>query len=397
MFGAMPSATGITVSEKNAISVTAVYAAVRILASTMASLPLPMYRKLVPRGKERAADHPLYFILHDQANSEMTAFQFRELLMFCLLLWGNFFAYIERNRGGQIIALWPLLPYNVNQIRDSDGTLWYIVTLLSGEQRKLPMSQVLHIAGMSENGLSGLNPIRTCREAIALALGLEQYSATFLGNGAQVGGVYEVPGKLSDAAYKRLKESLASAHTGLTNAHKTMILEEGMKFTQTAVDPEKAQALEGRKFQVDEVSRITGVPPHLLANLERATFSNIEHQGLEFAIYCIRPWAVRIEQRLNMQLLTESERKQYFFEHLIDGLYRGDQQARAEYYSKAINNGWMCPDEVREIENMNPMPDGQGQIYRMPVNTIPANLAADFWLAKGGDKVGQKGNQNISV
>lgn len=394
MFGA-PSATGINITEKNSISATAVYAAVRILASTMASLPLLLYRTLTPRGKERAQDHPLYFIMHDQANPEITAFQFREFMMFCLLLWGNFFAYIERNNAGRIVALWPLLPWNVFIQRDSLGKLWYIVTLSSGEQRKLTLTDVLHIAGMSENGLSGLSPVRTCGEAVALALGLEKFSAAFFGNGAHAGGVFEHPGKLTDAAYNRLKTSLENTHQGLSNAHKTMILEEGMKYTQTTIDPEKSQALEGRKFQIDEVSRIFGVPPHLLASLDRSTNNNIEHQGLEFAIYCIRPWAVRIEQRLNMQLLTQMERTQYFFEHLIDGLYRGDQTARSEYYSKAINNGWMCPDEVREIENMNPIPDGQGQIYRVPVNTIPADLAKDFWKQKGGESSGQTGNTNL--
>ena len=395
MLGGAASATGITVNEQNSMSSTAVYAAVRILASTMASLPLPMYRKLVPRGKERAADHPLYFLLHDQPNSEITAFQFREFMLFSVLLWGNFYAYIERNGAGRVVALWPLLPRNVFVQRDSAGKLWYIVTLSNGEQRKLTIDDVLHIAGMSENGLTGLSPVRTCGEAIALALGLEKYAAAFFGNGAQVGGLFKHPSKLSDAAYSRLKTSLENTRQGLSNAHKSMILEEGMDYLQTTVDPGNAQALEGRKFQIDEVSRIFGVPPHLLASLERSTNNNIEHQGLEFAIYCIRPWAVRIEQRLNMQLLTPAERKQYFFEHLIDGLYRGDQTARADYFGKALSYGWLCKDEVREIENLNPLPDGQGQIYYVPVNMMPAKMADAFWQAKGGDKSAQKGDTNL--
>lgn len=388
-FGARPTATGVLVSETSAMRMTAVYACVRILAETVASLPLVVYRRQ-ERGKVRDPSHPLYRVLHDQANDEMTAMQLREALMVHVLLWGNAYAYIERDGRGQVAALWPLLPDRTYPLRDSDGNLQYLTTLSSGEQRKLPPQDVLHVPGLGFDGLVGQSPIRMAMEAVGLGLAAEAFGAKFFGNGAHLSMVFEHPHKLSPEAYERLKKSLENAHTGLDKAHKIKILEEGMKVSQLTVPPDQAQFLETRKFQVNEICRIFRVPPHLVGDLDRATFSNIEHQSIEFVVHTIRPWLVRWEQAINNKLFTASERAVYFAEHIVDGLLRGDIKSRYDAYSIAINNGWMSPDEVRELENLNPMPNGQGSIYRVPVNTMPADLAREFWQQKvkdGGDNI----------
>lgn len=381
--GGSKSSSGSIVNTSTAMRVTTVYACVRILAETVASLPLVIYRRL-DRGKTRALGHPLYTVLHDIPNSEMTSFTFRETMMVHLLLTGNAFAQIVRDRGGRVRELWPLVPNRVKVQRNTaTQKIEYVYTNDDGIQEILPYENVLHIPGLGFDGLVGYSPVRMAREAIGLSLAAEQFGAEFFGNGAHFGGIIEYPGKMSEEAYQRYKKDIREKYAGLGRQHQIMVLEQGLKYHQVTIPPEDAQFLETRKFQVTEIARIFRVPPHMLADLERATFSNIEHQSIEFVVHTIRPWLVRWEQSIFKKLLTPAEQKEYFAEFLVDGLLRGDIKSRYEAYSTARQNGWMSANDIREIENMNPI-DG-GDIYMVNGNMISFGQAGE--KQKGGETI----------
>lgn len=391
------TATGKTITVASSMQYSAVFAAQRILAEDTASLPLILYRRLQPRGKERATDHRLYNILHLQANPEMTAYELRELLVSHCAMWGNGYAEIQRDRRDRIIALWPLRPDRVDVQRGWDGRLYYHVSIGDTlehdlEIQTLPDRNVMHVRGLGYDGVKGYSVIGLARQSIGLGLATEEFGARFFGNGARPGAVLEHPGKLTSDAHKRLRKSWDVRHRGLENAHRMAILEEGMKVHEIGIPPEDAQFLETRKFQVVEVARWFRLAPHKLADLERATFSNIEHQSLDHVISALRPWLVRIEQRINHDLLTDAERQQGLFaEHLVDALLRGDIKSRYEAYAVAKQNGWMNADEIRDLENMNPQPGGQGHIYLVPLNMIPADMVA------GSQPAGDGGDNNRSI
>lgn len=373
--GRAEAATGVTITPETSLESTVVYACVRILAESVAGLPLPLYRRLDNGGKERATDHPLYSLLHDLPNPEMTAFQLRETLMGHLGLWGNAFAEIESNGGGQITGLWPLRP-DLVVVKRINRRLVYDILMPKGPNVRLPWSRVMHIAGFGTDGVVGYSPISLARQAVGLSLGTEEFGARFFGNGARPGIVLEHPGKLSDEAHKRLAKSIEERHQGLSNAHRLMILEEGMGVKEVGIPPEDAQYLETRKFQVAEIARMYRIPPHMVGDLERATFSNIEQQSLEFVIFTLTPWLVRIEQAISRDLLTDSERMAYFAEHLVAGLLRGDIQSRYEAYSIGRQNGWLSANDIRILENMNPVEGGDE--YLIPLNMISTSAAPDI-------------------
>lgn len=372
IFTGNKSASGVSVNERTALTSTSVFSAVDILSRTLASLPLHVYRRLIGGGKEKVTEHPLYPILHDLANPEMTSFEFRQALMGHLALWGNAYAEIERNNAGEVIALWPLRPDRMTIKRDNNGLL-YVYQLPNGEQVGLRQSNVMHVRGLSSDGIVGYSPIRMAREAIGLSLATEEFGARFFGNGSNPGGVLQHPGKLSEDAAKRLRDSWAEMHQGLSQSHRVAILEEGMTWQQVGIPPEYAQFLETRKFQVTEIARIFHVPPHMLGDLDRSTFSNIEHQGIEFVVHTMRPWLVCWEQAMKRDLFLPSERRIYFAEFLVDGLLRGDIQSRYQAYAIGRQNGWLSADDIRELENMNPLADGQGKVYLVPLNMVPAD------------------------
>lgn len=376
MFSGYRTNAGVSINEDNAMNITAVYAAQKVIFETIASLPLIVYKR-DGDFKERATDHYLYPILHDQPNDEMTAFTFRELLQHHLLTWGNAFSEIEYDKAGRVRALWPLDPsQTVVERNQKTQKLEYYTITPDGITYKLPRERVFHIPGLGD-GIVGKSPIRMHREALGLAKATEEFGARFFGDGANPSGIIEYPGKLDDEAYERFKKDVREAHSGLSKSHRLMILEEGLKFHQTTIPPEDAQFLETRKFQLNEIARIYRVPPHMIGDLERATFSNIEHQSIEFVVHTIRPWLVRWEQAIKMQLIPEKARKTFFAEFLIDGLLRGDIKSRYEAYATARQNGWLNADEIRRMENMNPLPDGQGQIYLVNGSMIP--------IPKGGE------------
>lgn len=358
------TASGKTVNERTAMQTTAVYACVRILAETIASLPLNIYRS-TDNGKEKATDHQLYYLLHDEPNPEMTSFVFRETLMSHLLLWGNAYAQIIRDGRGRILALYPLLPDRMTVDRATEGQLYYEYRKDTGYVILRP-EDILHIPGLGFDGLVGYSPIAMAKDAIGMAIATEEYGGKFFANGASPGGVLEHPGVVKDPA--RIRESWNAVYQGSGNAHRIAVLEEGMKFQSIGIPPEQAQFLETRKFQTEEICRIFRVPPHLVANLDKATFSNIEHQSISFVVHTIRPWLVRLEQGMNKALLSPSEKGQYFVGFVVDGLLRGDYASRMQGYAIGIQNGFLSPNDVRALENMNTIE--HGDIYAMNGNML---------------------------
>jgi HK97 family phage portal protein len=358
------TASGKTVNERTAMQTTAVYACVRILAETIASLPLNIYRS-TGNGKEKAIDHQLYYLLHDEPNPEMTSFVFRETLMSHLLLWGNAYAQIIRDGRGKVLALYPLLPDRMTVDRTTEGQLYFEYRKDTGYVILRP-EDILHIPGLGFDGLVGYSPIAMAKNAIGMAIATEEYGGKFFANGASPGGVLEHPGVVKDPA--RIRESWNAVYQGSSNAHRIAVLEEGMKFQSIGIPPEQAQFLETRKFQTEEICRIFRVPPHLVANLDKATFSNIEHQSISFVVHTIRPWLVRLEQGMNKALLTPSEKGQYFVGFVVDGLLRGDYASRMQGYAIGIQNGFLSPNDVRTLENMNTIE--HGDIYAMNGNML---------------------------
>lgn len=374
------SSSGIGVTPSSAMSYSAVLACVRVLAETLASLPLITYERVGER-KERARDFYLYGLLHDQPNAWMTSFEFRELLQIHLLLWGNAYCEIEYDEAGRVIALWPLLPWKMRKVEVTNGDLVYSYESDTGRITPLASWRVWHLRGLSFNGVVGQAISDMASEPIALGLAAEKFGATFFGNGARPGGVLEHPGILGDEAIKHLRQSWEAAHGGLDRSHRVAILEEGMKYAQTGVPPEAAQFLETRKFQRSEIAGILRVPPHMIGDLENATFSNIEHQQIAFVTHTMHPWFVRWEQSINAHLMSKAQSQVYYVEFLVDALLRGDILSRYQAYAIARQWGWMSADDVRQLENQNPLPDGQGKTYLSPMNMVPADQIGNEAMA----------------
>ena len=364
LFGRTTS--GKPVNERTAMQTTAVYACVRILAEAVASLPLHVYEYQDDGGKKLVHDHPLYYLLHDEPNPEMTSFVFRETLMSHLLIWGNAYAQIIRDGAGRVLGLYPLLPDKMDVQRDDKENIYYVYSRNSDENPmfkeygniRLKAEDVLHIPGLGFDGLIGYSPIAMAKNAVGMTLACEEYGASFFANGANPGGVLEHPGVLKDPS--KVRESWNSVYRGVSNAHKIAVLEEGMKYQQIGIPPEEAQFLETRKFQVNEIARLYRIPPHMVGDLDKSSFSNIEQQSLEFVKYTLDPWVIRWEQSLQRSLLLPGEKGKYFIKLNVDGLLRGDYQSRMNGYAVGRQNGWFSANDIREMENMNPIPDEEG-------------------------------------
>lgn len=350
----------------------AVYACVRILAETLAQVPLIIYRRRADGGRERAESHPLWDVLHNLPNPAQTSFNFREMLQGHLALRGNAYAFIVPGVRGFADSLVPIHPDRVSPERLPTGRLRYRVRGDDGVARPFAQDEVFHVAGLGFDGLRGQSPIEWVRESVGLALAAEAYGARFFGNDARPGGVLTHPGKLGPEGRANLKGSWEEAHRGVANAHRVAILEEGLKWEAIGMTSRDAQFLELRKFQVGDVARVFRVQPHKIGDLDKATFSNIEQQSIEFVQDTMMPWFVRWEQAINTQLILA--RQAFFAEFLVTGLLRGDQAARAAYYNSMVQMGAMTVNEVRRLENMNPM-DG-GDVLRTPLNMAPAAPAA---------------------
>ena len=377
------TSSGKRVNERSAMQMTAVYSCVRILSEAVASLPLHVYRN-TDTGTEKATDHPLYTILHDEPNPEMTSFVFRETLMTHLLLWGNAYAQIIRNGKGEVIALYPLMPDRMSVDRDENGQLYYEYLVSSDDAPvnkksivRLSPSDVLHIPGLGFDGLVGYSPIAMAKNAIGLAIATEEYGSKFFANGAAPSGVLEHPGTIKDP--NRIRESWQQTFGGSQNSGKIAVLEEGMKYTPISISPEQAQFLETRKFQINEIARIFRVPPHMVGDLEKSSFSNIEQQSLEFVKYTLDPWVSRWEQSMVRTLLTPEEKKKYYVKFNVDGLLRGDYQSRMNGYAIGRQNGWMSANDIRELENLDRIPTEEGgDLYLINGNMLPLKDAGAF-------------------
>ena len=404
------SSAGKYVTERSAMQMTAVYCCVRILSEAVASLPLQFYRYTDDGGKEKAVDHPLYFLLHDEPNPEMTSFIFRETLMTHLLLFGNAYSQIIRNGKGEVVALYPLMPDRMKVDRDEHGKLYYEYTVYDADQvdgRKgtdkvgrtvrLKPYDVLHIPGLGFDGLVGYSPIAMAKNAIGLAIATEEYGSKFFANGAAPSGVLEHPGTIKDPS--KVRESWQATFGGSGNANKIAVLEEGMKYTPISISPEQAQFLETRKFQIDEIARIFRVPPHMIGDLEKSSFNNIEQQSLEFVKYTLDPWVSRWEQAMVRALLTSDEKKKYFFKFNVDGLLRGDYQSRMNGYATARQNGWMSANDIRELENLDRIPEEDGgDLYLVNGNMVPlVSAGAAYSLEPDIDEKGDSDEEVLEL
>jgi HK97 family phage portal protein len=382
------TSAGIRVSEHTALQIPAVYACVRIISESVAALPLRIFEK-VGKGREEATELPLYEILRYSPNPHMTAFSFIETLQGHLCLWGNAYGEIQRDKANRVVAIWPRHPYKTKPYRTADGELWYVTTdgMVSGGQRFIHYMDMLHLTGLSQDGLVGMSPIQQARQAMGLALAAEKYGAQFFGNGSRPGGILTHPKTLKDEAAKKLKESWQQAQGG-DNAHSVAVLEEGIQWTAIGMSAKDSQFLETRKFQKAEIASIFRVPPHMLADLERSTHSNIEQQSLEFVIYTLMPWLVRWEQEIKRKLLPAGKphgtatmgrnaAKIYFPEFAINALIKGDFKTRYDGYAIARQWGWMSANDVREQESMNPIEGGAGDIYLVPMNMVDADMVAN--------------------
>ncbi len=371
------SATGVTVTATTAMSCVPYFAGVRLISETVGQLPLIEYRRILPRGKVRATDRRLYYLLHDEPNPEMNAISFWEALYGHAITWGNAFAEIQWDMGtGMPIALWPLRPDRMKVGREPDTKeLVYAYQLPDGTTVKQPRYRVWHMPGFGFDGLIGYDTVSLAREAIGMALAMEEFGARFFGNGASPGGVLEHPNKLGKEALENLRNSWAEMHQGLSNQHRIAILEEGMKYQQVGIPPENAQFLESRKFQKGEIATLLHIPPHMIGDMERATFSNIEQQALEYLKYTIKPWTTRGEQTCHRKLLVASEKQIYFVEYLLDDLLQADSTARAAFYRELFYLGALSPNDIRDKENMNPIPDEGGDAYYIQQNMLPMSQA----------------------
>lgn len=393
------SSAGKNVNERSAMQMTAVYACVRILSEAIAGLPLHMYQYLEDGSKKKATEHPLYHLLHDEPNPEMTSFVFRETLMTHLLLWGNAYAQIIRNGKGEVIALYPLMPNRMEVNRDKNGKLYYQYTTSSEDAKTmegstviLDPSDVLHVPGLGFDGLVGYSPIAMAKNAIGLAIATEEYGSKFFANGAAPSGVLEHPGVIKDPT--KLRDSWNLAFGGSSNSNKVAVLEEGVKYTPISISPEQAQFLETRKFQINEIARIFRVPPHMVGDLEKSSFSNIEQQSLEFVKYTLQPWIIRWEQNLQKALLSEEEKKTYFFIFNVEGLLRGDYQSRMQGYATARQNGWMSANDIRELENLDKIPAEEGgDMYLVNGNMMPLEMAG---AAYAQSNLSERSDENIT-
>ncbi|QGG47342.1 phage portal protein [Heliorestis convoluta] len=369
------SVAGKVVNERSSMQTTAVFACVRIIAETVASLPLHTYRYLGD-GKEKMVDHPLYRLLHDEPNEEMTSFTLRETIMTHLLLWGNAYLQIIRNGRGDVLALYPLLPDKMTVDRDSKGKLYYSYNK-EGQTHYLRSDDILHIPGLGFDGVMGYSPIALAKNAIGLSLAAEEYGGKFFANNARPSGILSTAGTIKDPS--KVRDAWQAAYGGSGNSNKVAVLEEGLQYQPISMPNSDAQFLETRKFQIEEICRIFQVPPHMVADLSKSSFSNIENQSISFVVHTVRPWLVRIEQAMNRKLFKAEEKGQCFVSFNASALMRGDYKSRMDGYAIGIQNGFFSVNDVRRMENLDPIPAEEGgDLYLTNGNMLPLKMAGAY-------------------
>jgi len=382
MFGSV-SKVGVSVTPKNALEHTSVYACVNILSETVSTVPLFLYKeqtKNLKTIKTKEKEHPLYALLHDEPNEDMTSVDYWQLVMLEILLRGNHYSQIVRNKAGRVTEIRPLKNELMQIVRLDSGKLAYIYRHTTLGEVPLEAKEVLHFKGMSLDGIIGLSPIAYNRHTIGFSMAMETYGATLFKNGATPSGVVSGKGvtSMSDTAFQRFKESFKEAYTGLMNAGRPLILEDGFDFKPISISNKDGQYIESRKFTKAEIASIFRVPLHMINELDKATFSNIEHQSIKFVTDAVSPWVVRLEKELKKKLLSESEKKSYYMKFSLGALLRGDTATRYAAYESAITKGcWMSRNEARELEDLNPV-DGLDEMI------VPLNFG------KEGDANGEK-------
>lgn len=367
------SYSGEYVTVEGALSVGAVLAAFTILMEDTASLPLITYLRL-ERGKERAYNSPYYILFHNQPNPEHTSMVYREFIMGHLLGWGNHFSQKIWDRKGVLRELWPLRPDRMKVFREN-GERKYLYTQANGTPRAFRQEEIWHIPAFGFDGMVGYSRITLSRHAIGLSVAAEKFGSKFFSNGANPGIAITHPGTLGDKAYEHLKTSWEESHQGLENAHKLAILEEGMSLEKIGIPPDDAQFIETRRFQVGEIARMFRVPPHMIGDLERSTSwgTGIEQQEIGYLSHTLRPWLKRIEQGAWKDLLLDEEKRTHVIEHLVEDFLRTDIGARMEAYVKAITNGIYSRNEVREMENKNPLPGLDKMLMPLNMTEVDTN------------------------
>ena len=386
------SDAGESVNEHSALTYSAVFNAISLISGTVAALPLHLVRRQ-NNTTTHAIDHSLYDLLHSVSNPYMTAMALRECMMAHVLAWGNGYAEIVRNGGGNIVELWPITPDRVTP-RIHNGELVYEITV-DEKPKIMPREKVLHIPGLGFDGWVGYSVISMARNSIGLGKAMEGFGSRYFSNGTHPGVVAKHPGKLSEQAHKNLRDDLSAKHSGLGNAHRLMLLEEGMTIEKLGVPPNDSQFLESRQFQIPEVARWFNLPPHKLKDLTKSSFNNIESEQISYVVDSLLPWGVRLEQNYNMQLLSKDERRSgLYFKHVFEGLLRGNSSDRAEFYRTMFGIGAMNINEIRAKEDLDPV-DG-GDIHLVPLNMTTldnAGQAAD--VAPPGGPVSEDDHDQV--
>lgn len=379
------SPTGIHVSEDSAMRFITVFSCIRVLAEGVGALPLVVYKKRQGGGKDKAEDHPVYGLLHDLPNDEMISQSWREAMIGHLASSGNCYSVLTRNRRGQVIDIYPVPWYDCTPIRNPATQVIEYQVNDRGKYETFPADRIFHVPGFGFDGIRGYSPIRMAAEAVGLGMASSQFVSRFYKQGMNVGGVLEHPAALSDTAYARLEEWINEKGVGFGNSWKPLILEEGMKYARIPMPFVDAQFVETKKLNRDELCGLFRVPPHMVANLERSTNNNIEHQGIEFVMHTLMPYLTRLEQTGNWKLFTPAERDAgYYVKFNVDGLLRGDYKSRQEGLAIQRQNGVINGDEWRELEDRNPQEGDTGKAYLVNGNMIPIEKAGSMKPAAGG-------------
>jgi len=374
LYGAQ-SLSGETVTEQSALTYSAVWNAVTLIAGTIASLPLHLMQMKAEK-KRIATDRVMYRVLHDQANPFMTAKTLRETLMGHILLWGNGYAEKVVNGYGELVQLWPITPNLVTPMWQ-DGEIVYRVQV-GKEDKYFTRDKILHIPGIGFDGLMGYSVVAMARKSIGLGMAMETFGSLYFGNGTHPGVIVSHPNQLSAAAHANLKKSLTEGYSGLGQSHRLLLLEEGMKLEKVGVPPEDAQFLESRQFQIPEIARWFNLPPHKLKDLTRSSFNNIESEQRSFYTDTLLPWLVTLEQNYNMQLLTDGDRAlsgrgRLYYKHVVEGILRADAAGRGAFYREMFNIGAFSINEIRQLEDKDPIEGGD--IHLVPMNMTPLQNA----------------------
>ncbi len=368
LFGGGRSSSGAVVTESSALRYPAVWAAVNIISGAVGFLPLQVFKRQ-NGSRERVDKHPTFKLVHRQANKFMSSLVFKRTLTGHLLTWGNGYAEIQRNGRMDAVNLWPLTPDRVKPVMQ-DGELFYEYRPQSGDTKIIPDADMIHVKGLGFDGFVGYSPIRMFTEPLGVGISAQEYAARFFGNDATPPGALKLPRGLSDDAFKRVKETWQRNQTG-PNRHKIAMLEEGMEFVSIGLPAKEAQLLESRQFSISDVARMYQIPLHMLSDLSRATFSNISHQGIEFVNMTLMTWLTEWELELGRKLFTEAEQETMFFKFNVNALVRGDLPTRYKSYATGRNWGWLSVNDVRTLEDMNPIDDGD--IYLSPSNMVPSD------------------------